>query len=148
MDGEFVRKLSLFGISGIANVLACIKMAKYYELTEKDVLGTVLTDTSALYQSRIREWAAADGRYSLCKAAAAHASAMLGIRTDYVRELTYPEKKQIHNLKYYTWVEQQGHSAAELNALGYEPENTWESVHNDIRQLDELIEEFNAAVLR
>ena len=30
VDPEFVEKLSLFGISGIANVLACIKMAKYY----------------------------------------------------------------------------------------------------------------------
>ena len=144
---NFVEKLSLFGISGIANVLACIKMAKYYELTEKDVLGTVLTDTSALYRSRIRELAAADGPYSLCKAAAAPASAMLGIRTDYVRELTYPEKKQIHNLKYYTWVEQQGHSAEELNALWYDPENTWEAVHKEIEQLDELINEFNSAVL-
>jgi hypothetical protein len=147
VDPDFVEKLALFGISGIANVLACIKMAKYYELTEKDILGTVLTDTSVLYRSRIRELAAADGPYSLCKAAAAHASAMLGIRTDYVRELTYPEKKQIHNLKYYTWVEQQGHSAEELNALWYDPENTWEAVHKEIDQLDELINEFNSAVL-
>ena len=147
VPADFVEKLSLFGISGIANVLACIKMAKYYELTEKDVLGTVLTDTSVLYRSRIQELAEADGAYSMCKAAAAHASGMLGIRTDYVRELTYPEKKQIHNLKYYTWVEQQGHSAEELNALWYDPENTWEAVHKEIAQLDELINEFNAAVI-
>ena len=127
-------------------MLACIKMAKYYELTEKDILGTVLTDTSALYQSRIRELAAAQGEYSVSKAAVDHAYAMLGARTDYVNELTYPERKQIHNLKYYTWVEQQGHAASELNALWYQPENTWDSVHRDITQLDELIENFNRAV--
>ena len=146
VDPEFVDNLDIFGISGIANVLACIKMAKYYELTEKDILGTVLTDTSALYQSRIRELAAAQGEYSVSKAAVDHAYAMLGARTDYVHELTYPERKQIHNLKYYTWVEQQGHAASELNALWYQPENTWDSVHRDITQLDELIENFNRAV--
>ena len=146
VDPEFVDNLDIFGISGIANVLACIKMAKYYELTEKDILGTVLTDTSALYQSRIRELAAAQGEYSVSKAAVDHAYAMLGARTDYVNELTYPERKQIHNLKYYTWVEQQGHAASELNALWYQPENTWDSVHRDITQLDELIENFNRAV--
>ena len=147
LDPAFVDNLDVFGISGIANVLGCIKMAKYYELTEKDVLCTVLTDTAALYKSRISELAAADGEYSLCRAAADHARSMLGAGTDYVKELTYPERKQIHNLKYYTWVEQQGHSAAELNALWYDPENTWDSVHRDIGKLDELIEEFNAAVL-
>lgn len=148
VDPEFVDNLEIFGISGIANVLACIKMAKYYELTENDIIGTVLTDTSVLYQSRIRELAAASGEYSYCKAAVDHASAMLGLRTDYVRELTYPDRKQIHNLKYYTWVEQQGHSAAELNALWYEPEKTWDSVHKDIDELDELITDFNKAVLK
>ena len=146
VDPEFVDNLGIFGISGIANVLACIKMARYYELTEHDIIGTVLTDTSVLYRSRIEELAAAGGEYSYCKAAVDHASAMLGLRTDYVRELTYPERKQIHNLKYYTWVEQQGHSAAELNALWYDPENTWDSVHKDITELDELIRSFNAAV--
>ena len=147
IDPEFADNLGIFGISGIANVLACIKMAKYYELTEHDIIGTVLTDTSVLYLSRIKELAEAGGKYSYCKAAVDHASGMLGLRTDYVRELTYPDRKQIHNLKYYTWVEQQGHSAAELNALWYEPEKTWDSVHKDISKLDELITEFNQAVL-
>ena len=145
VDPALADNLGVFGISGIANVLACIKMAKYYELGEKDVIGTVLTDTAALYQSRIRELAEAGGPYSVSRAAVDHASSMLGLRTDFVRELTYPERKQIHNLKYYTWVEQQGHSAAELNALWYDPEHTWESVHKDIEPLDELIRAFNEA---
>lgn len=146
VDPAFVENLGIFGISGIANMLACIKMAKYYELTERDVVGTVLTDTSILYRSRLEELAAAGGPYSLCRAAADHASCMLGQRTDFVRELTYPERKQIHNLKYYTWVEQQGHAASELNALWYDPEHTWNEVHRDIDELDSLIEAFNEAV--
>ena len=43
LDDELIEKLTWLGISGIANVLCCIKMAKYYEFTERDVVGTVLT---------------------------------------------------------------------------------------------------------
>ena len=38
VDPELVDQLGYFGISGIANMLCCIKMAKYYELTENDVV--------------------------------------------------------------------------------------------------------------
>ncbi len=34
MDGETLSKLSWLGISGIANVLCCIKMAKVLRMTE------------------------------------------------------------------------------------------------------------------
>ena len=40
--------MTWLGISGIANVLCCIKMAKYYELTENDVVGTVLAFSQIL----------------------------------------------------------------------------------------------------
>ena len=36
LSDELIEKLTWLGISGIANVLCCIKMAKYYELTERD----------------------------------------------------------------------------------------------------------------
>ena len=35
--------------------MCCIKMAKYYEFTEHDVVGTVLTDSAVMYGSRIEE---------------------------------------------------------------------------------------------
>ena len=38
LSDELIEKLTWLGISGIANVLCCIKMAKYYELTEDDVV--------------------------------------------------------------------------------------------------------------
>ena len=50
---EQIEKFQWMGISGIANVLCCIKMAKYYELTENDVVCTVLTDSASMYGSRI-----------------------------------------------------------------------------------------------
>jgi hypothetical protein len=61
-------------------------------------------------------------------------------------ELTYPLRKRVHNLKYYTWVEQQGKTAEELNALWYDFDGTWGAVHRQAAEIDRLIEAFNAAV--
>ena len=36
LEKEFTGKLELLGISSIANLIGCIKMAKYYEMNEKD----------------------------------------------------------------------------------------------------------------
>lgn len=145
LEGEQIDALSLMGISGIANLLCCIKMAKYYELTEKDVIGTVLTDSADMYRSRIEELDELHGAYNLQEAALDHQLHIQGLRTDNMAELTYTDRKRIHNLKYYTWVEQQGRGVDELNALWYDPENTWESVHAQAKELDALAEAFNEA---
>ncbi len=145
---DFVEKLGLLGISGIANVLCCIKMAKYYEFNEHDVVATVLTDSISMYGSRIEELRARDGEYSASKAAVDYALHLGGLKTDNMLELTYPERKRVHNLKYYTWVEQQGKSAEELNALWYDPENTWGAVHRQAHEIDELICSFNEAAAK
>ncbi len=143
LSAELIEKLTWLGISGIANVLCCIKMAKYYELTEHDVVATVLTDSAVMYGSRIEELRKANGEYSGKAAAVDHNLHMLGVRTDNLLELTYAERKRIHNLKYYTWVEQQGKTYDEINALWYDTEHTWEAIHSQADQLDELINEFN-----
>src|SRR5665647_850080 len=54
LDSKLIEELTWMGISGIANILCCIKMAKYYELTEKDVVDTVLTDAADMYGSRVQ----------------------------------------------------------------------------------------------
>jgi len=145
VDGETVDRLSLLGISGIANVLCCIKLAKYYELTGQDVVATVLTDSASMYGSRVQELAEQYGPYGRQEAAVDHALHLLGLRTDCMAELNYYDRKRIHNLKYYTWVEQQGRTAQELNALWYDPEHTWQAVHRQADALDELINAFNEA---
>ncbi len=145
LDDELIEKLTWLGISGIANVLCCIKMAKYYELTEHDVVGTVLTDSAAMYKSRVDELNQMYGMYSTIEAGKDHALHMLGLKTDNMLELTYVDRKRIHNLKYYTWVEQQARDVQELNALWYDTKGTWDAVHAQADQLDELIREFNEA---
>ncbi|WP_295867130.1 pyridoxal-5-phosphate-dependent protein subunit beta [uncultured Oscillibacter sp.] len=145
LDDKLIEQLSWLGISGIANVLCCIKMAKYYELTEHDVVGTVLTDSAVMYGSRIEELNEQFGAYTEQEAALDHARHILDLKTDNLLELTYTERKRIHNLKYYTWVEQQGRTVQDLNALWYDTEGTWDAVHAQAKDLDELINEFNEA---
>ena len=43
-------------------------------------------------------------------------------------------------------MEQQGKTAQELNALWYDPEGTWGSVHKQAAEIDALIDAFNEAV--
>ncbi len=143
LDPAFVEELPLFGISGIANMLCAIKMAKYYELTENDVIATVLTDSSSMYQSRIEELEAEEGAYTPTKAAVTYEKHLLGQKTDFMQELGYRDRKRIHNLKYYTWVEQQGKTVDELNDLWYDEEGTWGSVQKQADEIDQLINEFN-----
>ncbi len=48
-----VAKLDQLGISCVANLASAIKMAKWYELGEGDVVATVFTDSMELYGSRL-----------------------------------------------------------------------------------------------
>ena len=143
VDHDVVNNLDLFGISGISNVLCAIKLAKYYELTEKDIVVTVLTDSMELYGSRLEELREERGQYSVVKASADYERRLLGQRTDSMEELTYIARKRIHNLKYYTWVEQQGKKTEDLNAQWYDYDNYWCAMHNQVAQVDELINSFN-----
>ena len=140
---DFVDKLDLLGFSGIANVLSCIKFAKYYEMGENDVVLTVLTDSMELYGSRLTEMQAEQGDYSEVNAAADYARYLLGESTDNLLELSYAERKRVHNLKYYTWVEQQGKTYEEIQAQWYDDEY-WTGVQQQVPEIDALIEEFNA----
>ncbi len=142
---ELVEILPWLGISGIANVLCCIKMAKYYELTESDVVVTVLTDSADMYRSRVAELNELHGAYSVHEAAIDHNLHMLGLKTDNLLEMTYVERKRVHNLKYYTWVEQQARDVQDLNDLWYDTKGTWDAVHAQCGELDELIHAFNEA---
>ncbi|MCR5304020.1 MAG: pyridoxal-phosphate dependent enzyme [Lachnospiraceae bacterium] len=141
---ELISILPWLGISGIANMLCCIKMAKYYEFNENDVVMTVLTDSAVMYESRIKEMNEEHGAYTEFEAEKDHALYLLNQKTDLMMELTYADRKRVHNLKYYTWVEQQGKTVDDLNALWYDREGTWDAVHRQVEDIDRMIDEFNA----
>jgi cysteine synthase len=140
-----VSQLDLLGFSGISNVLSCIKAAKYYEMGENDVMVTVLTDSMELYRSRLHEMHTEYGEYTEMNAAADFARYLQGQSTDNMLELRYPDRRRIHNLKYYTWVEQQGKTYDEIQSQWYQPDY-WTSVQKQSNEIDALIEEFNGEV--
>ncbi|MFX1517584.1 MAG: pyridoxal-phosphate dependent enzyme, partial [Promethearchaeota archaeon] len=143
---DLVSQLHLLGISSIANVLMAIKFAKYYELTRKDVILTVFTDSMELYGSRVKELRAEYGDYNERTAAADFHRSLHGIRTDSMAELRYIERKRIHHLKYFTWIEQQGKSTEELDRQWHDYDNYWRSINMLTSKIDMLIEEFNEKV--
>jgi cysteine synthase len=142
---ELVEQLSLFGISCIGNMVATIKMAKHYEMGSGDVLVTVGTDSMEMYESRLVELNDERGEFTPLDAAAAFHRYMLGAGLDHVQELGYYDKKRIHNLKYYTWVEQQGKTYEEIQAQWYDPDY-WTGIQGMVDPIDELIEQFNERV--
>ena len=142
IDPDLVNNLDLMGFSGISNLLSAIKFAKYNELTGEDIVLTVLTDSMELYRSRLIEMREEFGDYTCDQAIADDARYLKGQATDYMMELGYKDRKRIHNLKYYTWVEQQGRTYEEIMAQWYDPDY-WTEIQHQQPQIDALIEEFN-----
>ncbi len=142
---KLVAQLDLLGFSGISNVLTAIKMAKYYEMDEHDIVLTVLTDSMELYQSRLAEMRQEFGQYSDTNAAADHARWLLQQSTDNMLELRYTDRRRVHNLKYYTWVEQQGKTYEEIQQMWYQ-QDYWAGFQKQADEIDELIVAFNKEV--
>lgn len=141
VPASLVEKLPLLGISSISNLLSAIRLAKYYELDGEDVVFTVFTDSADMYRSRIGELTEERGIYRESDAMVDFHQFLQGIRTDWIKELNYWERKSLHNLKYFTWVEQQGKTSQELNAL-WSPA-FWQETFAQAQKWDGWIEQFN-----
>jgi len=142
IDADLVADLPLLGISSIANVLAAIKTAKYYDMTDQDVLITVATDSMEMYESRLVELTEENGKFTNLDASGAFHQYLMGESTDNMQELTYVDRKRVHNLKYFTWVEQQGKTYEEIQAQWHD-RDYWTSIHGHVDELDALIDAFN-----
>ncbi len=142
---EVIEKLSYLGISSACNLLASIKLAKYYELNENDVIFTIFTDSVELYYSRLKEMNENWGKYNNTQALIDWNAVIKKQGIDNLKELSYYDKKRIHNLKYFTWIEQQGKDVEELDAQWYD-ENYWNERFLIAPHWDELINKFNDKV--
>lgn len=98
-----------------------------------------------LYQSRLQEMRTEFGEYTEKDAAADYARWLMQQSTDNMLELRYPDRRRVHNLKYFTWVEQQGKTYDEILAQWYDPDY-WTGFQRQAAEIDALIEEFNAEV--
>ena len=106
---------------------------------ERDEVGKTIPRSEGHY----REWLAAckGGKPAGSNFDWAGPLAHQGV--EHFKELTYPERKAIHNLKYYTWVEQQGKTSQELSAQ-WEPDYWRRLFEEEVGYFDQLIEAFNA----
>ena len=141
-----ISQLHLPGISCICNLVAAIKTAKHFEFTSRDVIFLPMTDSMELYSSRMTEMNEQEGGYSRDSAVAHFARYLQGIEDDHIRELTYHDRKALHNFKYFTWIEQQGKSRDELNET-WDPD-FWAGMFSDekVAAWDRLIDQFNDEV--
>ncbi len=147
VSADLVSQLGLLGISGVGNMLGAIKMAKYYELGENDVVFTVFTDSMAMYGSRLAELSAERGAYDQRQADRDYAT-LSGVSVDHVLELSQVDKRRVHNLKYFTWIEQLGKDLGELRAQWDDYRSYWGGLRAQVGELDAMIEDFNAEVLK
>ena len=145
ISADLIDQLDLLGISGCANVLAAVKFAKHYELGEHDMVVTIATDSMEMYGSRLEEMKEARGEFTPVNAAVAFERYILGQDTAGMEELTFPARKRVHNLKYYTWVEQQGKTYPEILAQ-WNDDAYWEDIPKAMPSIDRLIDEFNERV--
>jgi DNA-binding transcriptional regulator YbjK len=123
-------------------MLSAIKTAKHFELTSDDIIFSIATDSAEMYQSRLTELEEQKGKYSTLQAVKDHEKCVYGTKADTMKELTYNDKKAIHNLKYFTWVEQQAKEVEDLNQLWYD-KKLWNNLFNQATKWDEMINEFN-----
>ena len=139
--------LASLGFSGICNVLAAIKTARYYDLGPKDVVATVATDGAAMYGSERDKVLAGrfGGQFDAIRAAEVFGQHMAGTTVDHFAELSHVDRKRIFNLGYFTWVEQQGVSIEDFNAR--RDQSFWRGLREMLPVWDEMIAAFNRQVL-
>ena len=143
VDDDVLESLHLLGISSICNLVAAIKMARFHKMGSEDVIFIPLTDAMDLYASRMQEMRERHGAYDAQTAAEHYAGYLQNIATQHMRALDRSAQKQLHNFKYFTWVEQQGKTSDELRRLW--DQAFWAEVFSQdvVNEWDRLIEAFN-----
>jgi cysteine synthase len=139
-----IDRLNSLGISGICNLLSSVRTARALNLGTNDVVFTIFTDSMELYGSRLAEEKAKYGEYTARNAEADWKKYIVDGSTGEHLVLNERERKRIHNLKYFTWIEQQGKEIGELNAQWNDPAY-WTGRWRMAGEYERLIEEFNNA---
>jgi cysteine synthase len=143
IDPAVVARLDGLGFSGIANVLAAVKLAKYLKAGSDSVFITVATDGAELYRSEQESYLARaypDG-FDEVNAAELFGRYMLAAGTDNLLELARPDRQRIFNLGYYTWVEQQGVALEAFDRR--RGQSFWAGLRDVLPKWDSLIEDTN-----
>jgi cysteine synthase len=106
----------IFGISGACNLIGAIKTAKHFGLGKHDAIVIPATDNIDRYHTTMQEADERYGRLDTCESVVRIEGILKNQKADWYMDGTPGARRQWHNLKYYTWVEQQGKTVDELNA--------------------------------
>ena len=143
LDSQLVSQLDNIGISGWANIVASIKIAKHFEMGATDVIATVATDSAAMYGSERAAHLSKSYRqeFDAVNAGEVFGRHLQAIADDHLIELTHVDRRRIFNLGYYTWVEQQGVSIEDFDRR--KDGDFWVGLQDSIPAWDKLIDQFN-----
>jgi hypothetical protein len=144
LDPALVREFVNVGLSGHANIIAAIKLAKRLELGASDVIVTIATDAATLYDSERKSYLARQypGGFDEVHAGEIFGRHLQAIADDHLIELTHIDRRRIFNLGYYTWVEQQGVPVPDFDRRM--DAAFWTELQAEIPVWDRLITDFNA----
>jgi cysteine synthase A len=133
--------IGFFGISGVCNVLAAIRAATHYGLGPRQAVVTVATDGFDRYPSVLQWLDREQGRMD-AEIARRRVEIFRSRRTGWLLEGTPEVRRRWHNQKYFTWVEQQGRTVAELRAQ--EDPAWWVAEQGRAHEIDRRIRERRA----
>ena len=71
-----------------------------------------------------------------------------GLSVDHLLELSHVDKRRIHNLKYFSWIEQLGKDLGELRAQWDDYRAYWGGLQDQVVALDAMIDDFNREILK
>jgi cysteine synthase len=144
VDVAVIEQLRHLGYSSICNALAAIKTAKHLGSGRDDVIVTVATDGSEMYDSEREEHLAKRFPHGFddVAAGAAFGEHLAAVDTSALIELGESGRRRVFNLGYYTWVEQQGVDLADFDVR--RNQSFWKSIRSSVPAWDEHIAEFNA----
>ncbi|HVO71664.1 MAG TPA: pyridoxal-phosphate dependent enzyme [Aggregatilineaceae bacterium] len=130
------------GISSICNIYGAIKAARHYGFGKDDLVVTIATDGLDRYGSVMDDMRGDHGVVDEVEAEARVRSLFYRLRTDWMFDGTPDNRARWHNLKYYTWVEQQGKTVEELDAQ--KDPAWWEAEQRKVQDIDARLKEYRA----
>jgi len=137
-DEDLSKYQCRLGVSGICNLLGAIKSARALDLGPDDLVITVATDGFDRYPSVLELLEQREGPQTE-EVAKRRIEEFLAPDDTWIQEGTPETRQRWHNQKYFTWVEQQGKSVEELNALA--DQTFWKAEEEKIGWIDAKIRE-------
>jgi cysteine synthase len=145
VNPELAASFTNLGYSSICNILAAIKAAKHWKLDNNDMIITVATDGSELYNSEREKVLRRDfpGGFDDSEAEHAFTTHIADVTTEHVLDMDETNRNRIFNLGYFTWVEQQGIAIEDFERR--RDQSWWDGLRPLIDNWDTRIAEFNEA---